>query len=281
VDIITRSDWGARSPRSQATTTWAQRTEFVVHYSEGPTTDTPRQIQDFHMDTRGWSDIGYNFLVDVQGRIYQGRGWLTIGAHATGHNTSAVGVCMIGRDGDATAAAKQAIRWLYDEACRHAGRTLTRRGHRDVNPTDCPGDQLYAWVRAGMPAPGMEDEVSGKDVWGYDIAVPDYGREEYPGYDKLDAGAWLRSAAITTRDTRSRVSQLQAAMARLETQLAQLSGVDVDEAAIVRGVLAGLTPAAIAAAVTDALPQDLARQVVDELGARLGAPDQEKEDQQS
>ncbi|GLW63613.1 hypothetical protein Arub01_18570 [Actinomadura rubrobrunea] len=154
MDIISRAEWGARAPRSRTTTTWSKRTEFVVHYSEGPTSQTPRQIQDYHMDHNGWADIGYNFLVDVKGRIYEGRGWLTVGAHATGHNTSGIGVCFIGRDGDATDAAKKSIRWLYDEAVRRKGKSLAKKGHRDVTATSCPGDELYRWVKAGMPAPG-------------------------------------------------------------------------------------------------------------------------------
>ncbi|GLZ13160.1 hypothetical protein Acsp04_33950 [Actinomadura sp. NBRC 104425] len=158
MDIIGRAEWGARAPRSRTTTTWSRRTEFIVHYSEGPTTQTPRQIQDHHMDSNGWADIGYNFLVDVMGRIYEGRGWLVVGAHATGHNTSGIGVCMIGRNGDATTAAENAIRWLYDEAVRRAGRSLKKLGHRDVTATSCPGDQLYAWVRAGMPAGSNQED---------------------------------------------------------------------------------------------------------------------------
>lgn len=165
MDIISRREWGARAPRSRETVAWATRTEFIVHYSEGPTTQTVRSIQDFHMGGRGWADVGYNFLVDIEGHIYEGRGWLTVGAHAPGHNESGIGVCMIGRDGDATAAAKRSIRWLYDEAFRRSGRSLKKLGHRDVYATSCPGDQLYEWVRAGMPGPGSEDDVSAKEVW--------------------------------------------------------------------------------------------------------------------
>jgi len=161
VGIISRAEWGARAPRNRQTTTWSRRTEFVVHYSEGPTTQTPRQIQNYHMDHNGWSDIGYNFLVDTRGRIYEGRGWLVVGAHAPNHNTSGIGVCMIGRDGDATDAAKKSIRWLYDEACRRKGGTLAKRGHRDVTATSCPGNQLYQWVKAGMPVSGGTGSSSG------------------------------------------------------------------------------------------------------------------------
>lgn len=176
MDIISRAEWGARAPRARTPTTWGHRTEFVVHHSEGPTSQSVRSIQDFHMGTRGWSDIGYNFLVDVHGRIYEGRGWLTVGAHAPGHNSSGIGVCMIGRDGDATPAALRSIRWVYDEAHRRAGRSLKKLGHRDVYSTDCPGDQLYAWVRAGMPADTEEDDVSAKDVWEYGIDTGDGGK---------------------------------------------------------------------------------------------------------
>ncbi|MFC6885277.1 MULTISPECIES: N-acetylmuramoyl-L-alanine amidase [Actinomadura] len=155
--IISRAGWGARAPRAHSSTTWSARREFVVHHSEGPISQTPRSIQDFHMDSRGWSDIGYNFLVNHRGEIYEGRGWLVIGAHATGHNSSGIGVCVIGRDGsDITPAAKAAVRWLYDTACHKAGRALLKRGHGQLsgNSTDCPGATLRAWVKAGMPAAG-------------------------------------------------------------------------------------------------------------------------------
>jgi hypothetical protein len=156
VNIRSRSSWGARAPRSRTTTTWAARTGFTVHYSAGPPTQTPRQIQNFHMDGRGWADVGYNFLVDQAGNVHEGRGWLTVGAHAAPHNTSHIGVCFIGRDGDATPAAKAAIRGLYDEANRRAGKVLSRTWHGGLsgNSTSCPGADLRSWAQAGMPASG-------------------------------------------------------------------------------------------------------------------------------
>ncbi|WP_431784298.1 peptidoglycan recognition protein family protein [Streptomyces chumphonensis] len=154
VTIISRSRWGARPPVAHERTTWSARTGFTVHYSAGPTTQTPRQIQNYHMDANGWSDIGYNFLVDAGGRAYEGRGWLTVGAHASGHNTSHVGVCFIGRDGDATAAAKSTIRALYRKANELSGKTLTPTYHGGLpgNSTSCPGADLRTWVQNGMDA---------------------------------------------------------------------------------------------------------------------------------
>lgn len=170
--VVSRAEWGARAPRSrQTTTTWAARTEFIVHYSAGPPTQSPRQIQDFHMDAQGWVDVGYNFLVDQAGTVYEGRGWLIVGSHAPGHNTSGIGVCFIGRDGDDTPAARAAIRWLYDEACRRAGRKLKILGHRDVYATSCPGDRLHAWVKAGMPVDGAVQSVTGSSKTGGDPLI--------------------------------------------------------------------------------------------------------------
>ena len=48
-------------------------------------------IQDFHMDDRGWWDIGYNFLIGQDGRIYEGRGFSVQGAHCSGWNTQTLG----------------------------------------------------------------------------------------------------------------------------------------------------------------------------------------------
>lgn len=152
LDIVSRAQWGAKTPTSRIATTWGRRTEFVVHHSEGPTNASVRSIQDFHMGpARGWADVAYNFLVRDDGTIYEGRGWLTVGAHAIGHNTSGIGVCYIGMNAP-TDAAKHSIRALYDYACGQAGHKLLMRGHGQLsqNSTDCPGSKLLAWVKAGM-----------------------------------------------------------------------------------------------------------------------------------
>ena len=44
----------------------------------------------------GWDDVGYNFLIGEDGRVYTGRGWQGVGAHAYGWNTLSYGICMIG-----------------------------------------------------------------------------------------------------------------------------------------------------------------------------------------
>lgn len=153
VAIRSRSSWNARPPKSTVhTVAPSSRTGFVLHYSLGPETQTPRQIQNYHMDSPalapgGASDIGYNLLTDVAGVAYMGRGWDAIGAHAGGANTPNYGVCFIGRDG-MTDAAKRTVIELYDMACERSGRTLARLGHRDLNSTTCPGDNNFSWWKS-------------------------------------------------------------------------------------------------------------------------------------
>lgn len=72
-------------------------TEIFVHCSASKPSqmwdvDDIRQI---HID-KGWSDVGYHFVLPRQGGVQQGRPLNAIGAHVRGHNTVSVGICMIG-----------------------------------------------------------------------------------------------------------------------------------------------------------------------------------------
>ncbi|MEU0457413.1 peptidoglycan-binding protein [Streptomyces sp. NPDC006129] len=172
VSIISRATWGAKpwdnDPRSEgpAYVPLSSRTEFFVHYDGAHhVTKTgyavPRAIEAQHL-ARGWSGVGYHFVVDQAGNIYEGRGWTRAGAHCPGHNVSGIGVQIaVGGDQEPSEAALAACRALYDEACRKTGRTLAKRGHRDGIATQCPGSKLYAWVQAGMPAKGYKPPTGG------------------------------------------------------------------------------------------------------------------------
>lgn len=48
------------------------------------------------MDTKGWDDIGYNFIIGEDGNIYEGRGWGKKGAHSKPFNSKSIGICIIG-----------------------------------------------------------------------------------------------------------------------------------------------------------------------------------------
>ncbi|MGC5398090.1 peptidoglycan-binding protein [Streptomyces sp. DT20] len=172
VSIISRATWGAtpwdNNPKSSgpAAVALSSRTEFFVHYDGGThVTRTgyaiPRAIEAEHLGN-GWSGIGYNFVVDQAGNVYEGRGWTRQGAHCPNHNVTGLGVQIaIGGDQKPSEAALAACRALYDDACKKTGRTLAKRGHKDGYATACPGGPLYAWVKEGMPADGYRPATGG------------------------------------------------------------------------------------------------------------------------
>jgi hypothetical protein len=154
MEIVSRRGWNARAPRSGIDTVApSRRTEFVVHHSGGPVDQTPREIQDWCMDGRKFKDVDYNFLVNQDGKIFEGRGWNAVGSHTVGHNTTGIGVCVIG-DNKLSAAAANALRRLYEEACRRSGKRLTPHVHGDLDQTSCPGTVIRLFVhRGGLAAP--------------------------------------------------------------------------------------------------------------------------------
>ncbi|MGB2874944.1 MAG: N-acetylmuramoyl-L-alanine amidase [Gaiellaceae bacterium] len=203
--IITRAEWGANEAIRRAPPRYADGVHLaVVHhtagsnvYSASQSAAIVRAIELYHVQGNGWNDIGYNFLVDKYGQIFEGRyGGMTrpvIGAHAMGFNVGTVGVAVIGDYSAATVtpAAREALilllAWRLDLAHvdplsrvsrvstgnprYSAGTPVTLPailGHRDVYPTTCPGASLYAQLPAiraavaGMGLPKLYDPaVSG------------------------------------------------------------------------------------------------------------------------
>lgn len=103
--INSRAAWGARAPR--AVNYGSTIRKAIVHhtvsgngYSQSQVPGIIRGIQAYHQDGRGWDDIGYNFLVDRFGGIWEGRGGgidrAVVGAHASGFNTNTVGISILG-----------------------------------------------------------------------------------------------------------------------------------------------------------------------------------------
>lgn len=184
--IISRSQWGADEGwRSYASGcdgnpeyASSLRNSFVHHtvntntYSMEEAAAIVRGIYHFHTHSNGWCDIGYNFLIDRFGRIYEGRyGGITkavIGAHAGGFNTGSTGVSLIGdhRTVSVPAASLNSLRTLlawkltYHGVDARAWLAVTSGGstkfsagtvvplptiaaHRNVSSTACPGDMAY------------------------------------------------------------------------------------------------------------------------------------------
>jgi hypothetical protein len=183
--INSRASWGAR-PAASGPEYSADVGLAVVHHSVTPNdyapSDVPsiiRGIQTYHMNTQGWKDIAYNFVVDKYGGIWEGReGGVSspvIGAHAKGFNTGTVGIVVLGdftRTTPTSTALESVARvsgWKLNlhghdpaESVRWTSRgsdtypagavvTLPRVvGHKDTGATDCPASvhASIGWVQA-------------------------------------------------------------------------------------------------------------------------------------
>jgi len=183
--ILSRASWGANERIRRGRPSYADSVRYaVVHhtagsnsYSRAQSAAIVRGIQRYHVLGNGWDDIGYNFLVDKYGQVFEGRyGGIernVVGAHAQGFNTGSSGVALIGTyEGNAaTPAARTALTrllaWRLDVAHVDplstfgwrssgnprfpAGRAITLRtisGHRDTGYTTCPGSRLYGELPA-------------------------------------------------------------------------------------------------------------------------------------
>src|SRR5881392_1919205 len=179
--IVPRTSWQADEKIVRAHPLVAPTLKLaVVHHTAGTNVYTPAQaasivrgIEVYHVKGNGWNDIGYNFLVDRYGTVYEGRGGgmtrNVIGAHALGFNTGTVGVSLMGNFQDASVpsamqtALVSLLAWRLDVAHIdplstvaytsggngkfRAGKVVTLRaisGHRDTGPSECPGRYAYA-----------------------------------------------------------------------------------------------------------------------------------------
>ena len=189
--IVPRSGWKADEKIRRAGPSFAANLRLaLVHHTAGANGYTAAQapaivkaIQLYHVQGNGWNDIGYNFLVDRFGTVYEGRHGGTernvVGAHAEGFNTGSVGVAVLGEYSSLAVAAKARsslaalLAWRLDVAHVDPASTQsfisggnarfgaglpvflrTVSGHRDTGFTDCPGTALYNLLN------GIAGEVS-------------------------------------------------------------------------------------------------------------------------
>ncbi|MFI8220043.1 N-acetylmuramoyl-L-alanine amidase [Streptomyces sp. NPDC085932] len=179
--IVTRRGWGANEGLRESGFRYTKkvRAAFVHHTASGNNyrcSQVPsliRSIYRYHVKSMGWRDIGYNFLIDKCGKIYEGRAGgvarPVLGAHTLGFNSNSMGIAVLGSY-DTKKPSKSAVKavarltaWklgLYrvnpkgKTYLKSAGSNLHGKGkkvrlnvisgHRDGFKTECPGRKLYA-----------------------------------------------------------------------------------------------------------------------------------------
>lgn len=121
-------------------------TEIIVHCSATPEgrPHTVGDIRSWHLQ-RGFKDIGYHYVIYLDGSIHAGRDESVIGAHCTGHNRNSIGVCYIGGMTKDMKAAKDTRTEAQKKALLQLLRQLKKKyprakiyGHRDFAAKACP-----------------------------------------------------------------------------------------------------------------------------------------------
>ena len=180
--IVPRDSWGAAQVPPRSGPSYGAVQMAFVHHTAGTIEYAPEDspgivlgIAKYHRNSNGWNDIGYNFLVDRYGTIFEGRAGgieaAVIGAQAQGYNSQSTGIATLGTftniplDDPAMEALAKLIGWKLSlhgiptqgvvtlisgggETNRFPNGTPVTferiSGHRDSNETTCPGDSLYA-----------------------------------------------------------------------------------------------------------------------------------------
>lgn len=115
---------------------------IILHHS-GTKVDTPQKIHKAHK-RRGFSGIGYHYVVDKDGNVFAGRPLDKIGAHCKHNNNYSVGICLIGdfRYEQPTEEQMTSLRLLVFDVLRRYPSIKRILNHRDLMPTICPGVDL-------------------------------------------------------------------------------------------------------------------------------------------
>ncbi|GAA0475843.1 peptidoglycan recognition protein [Streptomyces sp. NPDC046215] len=187
--IVTRAGWGADESLREKGFSYTKRVRaaFVHHTASGnrytcaQSSSVIRGIYRYHVVSSGWRDLGYNFLLDKCGSIYEGRAGgvakAVLGAHTLGFNSNSMGIAVLGSFGTTNppAATVKALAsltaWklglfganpLGTTTLVSAGGNLFKKGtsvklkvisgHRDGYATECPGDRLYGRLGAARTA---------------------------------------------------------------------------------------------------------------------------------
>ena len=231
VPVTTRAEWGANASYMTWDPEYASAGHVVVHhtagtnsYSAGQSASVVRGIYYYHAVTLDWGDIGYNFLIDKFGAVFEGRsgsvaapgGRMSVGAHARGVNTGTMGLSMMGDYSSVSPSEAQlssvgkmagwflrragisdANGWaglhVWTTERYQAGSTVSMPrilAHRDVGYTSCPGNVGYS--KLGVIRSIAQAQIGGSGTWKAESGSWYYIRPDgakATGW-VLDSGAW-------------------------------------------------------------------------------------------
>lgn len=211
-EVRSRAEWGANEAMVRHSPAYASRVSaVVVHHTANANGYSPAEVPAilradyaYHVQTRGWADLGYNLVVDAFGGIWEGRrgglGRATLGSHAQGFNTGTLGVAVLGdytkttlnhetEKALARVVAYAATTWGFEPA---GSVTLTSKGspryasgrqvalhrvfgHQETSVTACPGsvqDRLPYLRSLAKVAMGPAPRILSTSVKGVPLHAP-------------------------------------------------------------------------------------------------------------
>jgi len=139
--------------------------EIIVHCSatrpewmrDAKTPAKVAEIRRWHVQDRGFSDIGYHYVIDRDGTVAKGRAVERVGSHVKGHNTGTIGVCLVGGFGSAaTDKFEEHFSWQQHKALAALLVDLRKQfpgilkvsGHNQYASKACPGFNVPSWYSA-------------------------------------------------------------------------------------------------------------------------------------
>nr|XP_033328400.1 peptidoglycan-recognition protein LC-like [Megalopta genalis] len=158
IRFIERNEWGAQPPSHPLAKLTLPVPYVIIGHTategcikQSECTHRVRFAQTFHIESRHWSDIAYNFLVGGDGYVYIGRDWDHIGAHAFGYNNISIGISFIGTFNTIKPNNRQlhAAKKLIELGVKKGKITKNYKllGHRQVSATLSPGDVLFSIIK--------------------------------------------------------------------------------------------------------------------------------------
>ncbi len=154
ISALARSQWASAGPNKSKVNAMNGITKITVHHEGSKTvdfTDTAttkariESIRSTHVRDRGWGDIGYHYIVDRAGRVWEGRPIAYQGAHVSENNENNVGILVLGnfaKQAPTQAQLDALFKTTADLKRVYRVKTAMVRSHQEIKATECPGSNL-------------------------------------------------------------------------------------------------------------------------------------------
>lgn len=145
-------------------------TEIIIHctatrpdwWATRTTAQKVAEVKRWHVEDRGWKDIGYHFLIDRDGHTVDGRPLDQVGSHTKGKNTGTIGIALFGGHGSAetdkfsdhfTPEQDQSLQALLVRLLKQYPTIKVISGHNQYAAKACPGFNVPSWYAKARPQP--------------------------------------------------------------------------------------------------------------------------------